>query len=160
MVCEHQRTVFAVALGKLRNIHDAEDVMQDVFVEAYRNVDKLKKHEKPAAWLLKRTTYRCKDHMRRVSRRKKHENIFADSMNYSINPQAEGLVENGVLEVIGKLPEKHRVLVMLKHFAKLSYTEISEITGLPKTTIDGRLRAAKGKLRHELMKIGEGVERT
>jgi len=42
--------------------------------------------------------------------------------------------------------------MMLKHFAQLSYDEISRMTGLSKTTIDGRLRIGKKKMKQYLLK--------
>jgi RNA polymerase sigma-70 factor (ECF subfamily) len=62
-----------------------------------------------------------------------------------------------VLEAVGRLPEKHRLVIMLKHFGGLSYAEISKMTGLSSTTIDGRLRTAKKELKRALTRIGEGV---
>ncbi len=160
IVCEHKRAVFSVAYGKLQNTHDAEDVMQDVFVEAYRNYNRLRNPKKIRAWLHKATIYRCKDHVRKAVRRGRRERIFADSVsnNPSTDSRAEKERRDTVIEAIGSLPEKYRVIIMLKHFARLSYTEISEMTGLGKPAINNRLRAARKKLRDILIEMGEGVD--
>jgi len=161
LVRNHQKTVFAIAYGKLRNVHDAEDVMQEVFIEAYRNYKRLKNPEKVSAWLFTATTYRSYDHIRKKSRRERRERVYADSHNPSSNPSEESLTEkehhHAVLKAIGALPEKLRLVVMLKHFAKLSYADISKMTGLSKTTIDGRLRTAKKRLNQLLSESGIGV---
>lgn len=157
IVREHQRAVFAVAYGKLGNSHDAEDVMQDVFIEAFRNFHKLKKVEKIPAWLFKATLYRCKDHVRKKSGRKNRELIFASSNSPPAEEPTDCERTDGLMSAIDMLPEKFRVLVMLKHFAKISYADISKMTGLSKTTIDGRLRTAKRKLKNTLTKMGIGV---
>ena len=159
-VCEHKKAVFAVAYAKLRNMHDAEDIMQDVFIEAYRNFHKLRKPGKIRAWLCKATIYRCTDHIRKMSRRRKREMVFAASV--PDNPSTGALVENehceAVVEAIGKLPEKYRVVVILKHFSQLSYSEISEMTGLSTTMIGNRLQVARKKLRENLNETVEGVD--
>lgn len=157
LVREHQKAVFALAYGKLCNAHDAEDVMQDVFIEAYRNLRKLKNHKKAPGWLFKATLYRCKDHFRKKSRRQRREMEFANSTNPGTNELPGDSRADAVLEAISRLPEKYRVAVMLKHFAGLSYNDISKMTGLSKTTIDGRLRTAKKELRQTLMEMGIGV---
>ena len=161
LVRNHQKAVFAIAYGKLRDIHDAEDVMQEVFIEAYRNYKKLKNPDKVSSWLYTATTYRSNDHIRRKSRRKRRERMYADSYGPSSNPPEESLSEKerhlAVLKAIGALPERLRLVVMLKHFARLSYAEISKMTGLSKTTIDGRLRTAKKKLNQLLSESGVGV---
>ena len=152
IVREHRRAVFAVAYGKLRNAHDAEDVMQDVFVEAFRNVHRLKKPERIRSWLYKAAVYRCNDHMRKSMRREAREQTYASDLSSNPGHDAELETErrNAILGTVNTLPEKYRMLVMLKYFARLSYDEISGMTGLPKTTIDGRLRLAKKKLRDKL----------
>jgi len=161
VVRNHQKTVFAVAYGKLRNVHDAEDVMQEVFIEAYRNYKKLKNPEKVSAWLFTAATYRSNDYIRKKSRRARRERMYADSYTSSSNPSEEALTEkerhHAVLKAVDLLPEKLRMVVMLKHFAKLSYADISHMTGLSKTTIDGRLRTAKKRLNQLLSESGIGV---
>ncbi len=155
IVREHQKAVFAVAYAKLRNSHDAEDVMQDVFIEAYRNAHKLKDAQKAKAWLYKATVYRCVDHIRKASRREKREVVFIESVltNPSPNPQAESERYAEVVKAVETLPEEVRIIVMLKHFARLSYDDISKMTGLSKTKIDGRLRAGKKQLKLRLAEI-------
>jgi RNA polymerase sigma-70 factor (ECF subfamily) len=161
LVRENKRAVFAVAQAKLRNSHDAEDVMQEVFVEAYRKFRKMRNPNGIGAWLYKATVYRCKDHFRKKSRRERRERIFTEIA--PINPSTDAAPDSGiadaVLDAIELLPEKYRQLLMLKHFARLSYSEISKLTGLPQSKIGGRLQAARRKLREKLIEMGEGVDR-
>lgn len=154
IVREHQRAVFALAYAKLGNVHDAEDVKQEVFVEAWLNMDKLQTHEKVHAWLFKVVSNECKEHFRKTSRREKREVAFAESASNPVPLPDEEKQNEAVLRAIAQLPERFRIVVMLKHFAKLSYEEISKMTGLSKTTIDGRLRIAKKRLRQKLIQAG------
>jgi RNA polymerase sigma-70 factor (ECF subfamily) len=155
---EHERAVFALAYGKLRNAHDAEDIAQEVFVEAFRNAHKLKNAEKVSAWLFKVTSNRCKDHFRKMSRRQRRERIYASSAKSMDELNFDESTDNGVLKAVSSLPEKYRTTVMLRHFARLSYAEIAKATGLSETTIDARLRTAKKKLRKTLSEKHEGVD--
>jgi len=160
LVREHKKAVFASAYANLRNVHDAEDVMQEVFIEAYRNFHRMRRPEKIRAWLHKATIYRCRDHIRKKVRREKREHVFAESVSdgASDNPRAKSERRDSVLEAIALLPEKYRLAVMLKHFAQLSYADISAMTGLSKNTISGRLQVARKKLKTTLTDIGEGVD--
>lgn len=153
----HRKAVFAIAYGRLGSSHDAEDVMQEVFIEVYRNFHKLKNPEKVSGWLFKATLNRCKDHWRKKSRRERREMKFTELAGSHAAEQSRDGRADAVLEAIGRLPEKHRLVVMLKHFAGLSYAEISKMTGLSNTTIDGRLRTAKKELKRALTSMGEGV---
>lgn len=161
LVRENKRAVFAVAQAKLRNSHDAEDVMQEVFIEAYRKCRKLRNPNGIGPWLYKATLYRCNDHFRKKSRREKRERIFTETVsgNPSTGAPPDSGISDAVLEAIELLPEKYRQLLMLKHFAQLSYSEISNMTGLPKSKIGNRLQAARRKLREKLIEMGEGVDR-
>ncbi len=160
VVDHHQRAVFAAAYAILRNKHDAEDVTQDAFIQAYRNADKLENLEKLLPWLYKTTNHLCKAHFRKRSRRKRREATFLE--RHSNNPPSDALADADrkkvLMNSINALPEKLRTVFMLKHFAHASYAEISEMTGLSKTTIDGRLRTAKKKLREQLDDMGVGVD--
>jgi len=150
LVREHQKSVFALAYGKLRNAHDAEDVMQEVFIEAYRNLHRLRNHKKVSGWLFKATIYRCKDHFRRKSRRQRREMEFTKLSSHPSGETVDDGCADAVIEAVGRMPEKFRIVIMLRHYAGLSYSEIAAMTGLSKTTIDGRLRAAKKSLRDTL----------
>lgn len=155
LVRANRRTVFSVAYAKVRNVQDAEDITQEVFAEAYRKMEILADHKNVAGWLFKAAIFRSKDHLRKAWRRQKRETIYADLAYSSIEEQKGESLSDGLLAIISELPEKHRSVLLLKHFAKLSYAEISQMTGLSKTTIDGRLRSAKKELKARLQKIQE-----
>ena len=161
LVRENKRAVYALAYAKLRNAHDAEDVMQEVFIEAYRNFRKIRDPNNIGGWLRKATIFRCKDHFRKNVRRERREQRFAETSpaNPLTNTTPVAGTANGVVEAIELLPEKYRRILMLKHFAGLSYTEISALTGLSNTTICGRLQAARKNLREKLAEIVQGVDR-
>ena len=161
LVRENKRAVFAVAQAKLRNSHDAEEVMQEVFIEAYRNFHKLKRPDGIGPWLYRATLYRCKDYFRKKSRREKRERIFMETAprNPSTGAVPDSGISDALLQAIELLPRKYRQVLMLKHFAQLSYSEISNMTGLPHSTIGGRLHVATSKLRQILIQMGEGVDR-
>lgn len=147
LVQKHQRAVFCLAYGKLRNVQDAEDVTQEVFAEAYRKMTRLAHHDYALGWFMKATIFRCKDHLRKTLRRRKRELNYMDFQKSSTDARHAEDRSDGLIDAIATLPEKYRTLLMLKHFAKLSYADISRITGLPKSTIDGRLRLAKKELK-------------
>ncbi len=152
IVRAHQKIVFSVAYAKVGNVHDAEDVKQEVFVEAWRKFHQLKSPEKVQAWLYAITSNRCKDLFRRKSRRERREMTFIESQIQDVNANADDTqTHEQVLQAVSSLPENIRVVIMLKHLAQLSYQEISRTTGLSKTTIDGRLRTGKKILRQRLL---------
>jgi RNA polymerase sigma-70 factor (ECF subfamily) len=157
---EHQRAVFAAAYAILRNRQDAEDITQDVFVEAYRNAHTLDNPEKLLPWLYKVATFRCREHVRKRARRERREATYAEgrSSDSSRDPLADEDRRKAIMSAIDALPQELRTVFMLRHFARMSYAEISKMTDLSETTIDGRLRTAKKKLRETLADIKTEVD--
>ena len=154
IVREHQKAVFSIAYAKLGNAHDAEDIKQEVFIEAWRNLSKLTAREKVQAWLFTVTINRCKDYLRKKFRRERREVVYMESSPQEFKDiQDDPEVYEKVLRAVSDLPEKIRIVIMLRHLAQLSYDEISRMTGLSKTTIDGRLRMGKMKMRQRLRKL-------
>jgi RNA polymerase sigma factor (sigma-70 family) len=107
------------------------------------------------------TVNRCNDHFRILSRREKRERVFVEGRTVNHPADAPGEVGRNdvVRKAIESLPEKSRQVLMLKHFAGLSYAEISEMTGYSKSTITGRLQIARKKVREKLIEMGEGVDK-
>lgn len=64
IVARYQHAVFAVALSRLRDFHDAEDVAQQVFIEAFQRLGSLKDPARLGAWLRSMTVNRCIDLLR------------------------------------------------------------------------------------------------
>lgn len=65
IVERYRDAAFGVALARLRNFHDAEDITQAAFVEAYERLGNLKDPARLGAWLRSITIHRCIDHLRR-----------------------------------------------------------------------------------------------
>jgi RNA polymerase sigma factor (sigma-70 family) len=153
IVREHQKAVFSVACAKMQNVHDAEDVKQDVFVEVWRNFHSFPLIDRVPSYLFTLTISRCKDHFRKKSRLKKREASYVETQAQQMQSlQEDPEIHDKVMQALSVLPEKIRIVMMLKHFAQLSYDEISRMTGLSKTTIDGRLRMGKKKMKQHLLR--------
>jgi len=151
IVCEHQKAVFSVACAKMQNVHDAEDVKQDVFIEVWRNFHSFPLNERLPSCLFTLTVSRCRDHFRKKARRQKREISYAETRAQMQSFHEDPEIHEKVIQALSALPEKIRIVMMLKHFAQLSYDEISRMTGLSKTTIDGRLRMGKKKMKQYLL---------
>src|SRR5271155_5598196 len=118
--------VSILAYQKIRNRTDAEDLVQESFVRAYRAIESLREGDKFPGWLYRITLKICLDHMRKTNRRdptvpldeETHAGAAPDSPAVS---ELEAREERSkVAQAISRLPDKYRLVVMLRFIDKKS----------------------------------------
>ena len=138
----HGDTVYRLALCRMQNVADAEDVYQDVFLSLLRQAERDWDGEYLKAWLIRTTLNRCADLHRFRLRR--------SVLSLDDVPElAERADETGteVWEAVNRLPEKLRIPVHLHYGEGYSTEEIADMTGVPAATVRTRLHRARGKLK-------------
>lgn len=156
---EHQPRVYNTALNILQNTEDAEEITQDVFVEAYNKAHTFKGQSQVSTWLYRITTNKCIDLIRSKKRKKRfafltqlfHESgePISDAGDF-VHPGvvAENKEKAAVLyKAINQLPETQKVAFLLSETDGLSYGEISEILGTSVSSIESLLFRARKNLR-------------
>ncbi len=138
----------------------AEDIFQDVFIKI---IDTLRKgrynHEgKFLQWAMRISYNMCVDHFRRNKRRPK----FSPTEDFDIldilaqpDPNKEQQIiksqtHKKVRELVDQLPDEQREVVILRHYADLSFKEIAALTGVSINTALGRMRYALINIRKML----------
>lgn len=153
LVSRYESAVFATAFGILREYHSAEDVTQDSFLAAFRNLHSLRNGNQFGGWLLcitKREAIRSgKSRNRRATLEASDENI-----DTRLALEDFGFLEEhlDVAVYVAKLPEHERLVVTLKNFEGHSVREIARITGRPIGTVTKRLSRGYARLRKLLKK--------
>lgn len=136
----HGGTVYRLALCRLRNAADAEDVYQDVFLRLFGQDTADWTAERMKAWLIRATLNRCADLYRFRLRR--------DTLPLEEVAAAVPDPETPVLwEAVGQLPERLRIPIHLHYGEGYSTEEIAAILSVPAATVRTRLHRARGKLR-------------
>lgn len=144
-------TVYRIALCRLQNAADAEDVFQDSFLrlcQQRRAVTWDDEHLK--AWLLKVTINRCRD-IGRERQRKSH--ISLEDLTGLSGGEIDGGFE--VWEAVSHLPEKQRLIFHLYYGEEYKTQEIAGILGMSDTAVRANLSRARTALRKELNINGE-----
>ena len=144
--------MLALATRLLRDRHEAEDLVHDVFVEAWKKADDFSAERgSVGAWLMIRVRSRAIDRLRRasVARRYVQEESRPVSDLGASQPgdQAEALDRGRVGAAIGALTPEQRVAVELAYFGGLSCAEIARRTDTPLGTVKSRLAAGLRALR-------------
>ena len=141
----HGDTVYRLALCRLQNTADAEDVYQDVFLRLLSERRQDWKGEHMKAWLLRATLNRCADIYRFRLRRPV---LALDEV-----PELAGPVDSGAAELwdaVARLPEKQRTVVHLHYAEGYQTEEIAVMLHVPSATVRARLHRARLALKNLL----------
>jgi RNA polymerase sigma-70 factor (ECF subfamily) len=171
----HLDPLYSAALRLTKNERDAEDLVQDTCMRAYRFFDKFERGTNIKAWLFKILTntfinrYRRKVKERTVvegaEREAVHERFVSrDATDFAANPEQyffDRLLSDDVLRAIDALPIDFRLVVILADLQEFSYKEIAEILECPVGTVMSRLFRGRKLLQKTLRDYaaGQGVFR-
>lgn len=168
----HLDPLYAAALRLTKNERDAEDLVQDTFLRAYRFFDKFERGTNIKAWLFKILTntfinrYRRKVKERSVvedERETVSERFMSrDVTESAANPEQyffDRLLSDDVLRAIDALPLDFRMVVILADLQEFSYKEIAEILDCPVGTVMSRLYRGRKLLQKYLLSyaVEQGV---
>jgi RNA polymerase sigma-70 factor, ECF subfamily len=145
----NQSMVFSLAYHFLRDPAAAEEIAQDVFLQLYRKMDGLEGAKHVTFWLRKVTSHRCIDYVRK--RGSQSTISLADVAEPSIPEQHGDLLLNRRLrQLIATLPEKPRMVMVLRYQEDLTPEEISEVLEMPVGTVKSHLQRSLGMLREKI----------
>jgi len=167
LVKEYQDYAYGLAIGLLSDFDLAQDVVQESFICAYRNLGKLKDPERFGGWLrgiVRNMAYRAMRELERVRAMTDELGKAADWRHHEPTPEqiAERTeVQEMVHRALLRLNEKNREAVSLHYVNGFSYAEISDFLEVSEAAVQGRLQRARAKLRKELRMVKETfIEKT
>ena len=162
-VNKYMKDAYFIALGLVGNREDALELSQEAFIRAYRNIKQVKPDRKFFPWFYQILKNLCVSHLRKRKYRQ------AGSLDVEGCPEVEATadcfspeavaarneIKDKVWQAIGQLDEKHREVIILRHFQNMSYDKIAEALFCNKGTVTSRLYYARKKL-EELLGEGKG----
>lgn len=163
---KHINSLYSFALYMAKNESDAQDLVQDTYLRAYRFFDKFQEGTNCKAWLIKilRNTF-----INSLRRNNRYPNMVRLSemedqgLELASNPEYDDeisgeLFDDDVTAAVESLPDSYRFVVMLADVEGLSYKEIADLIGCPIGTVMSRLcrgrRLLKRKLRNYALQYG------
>lgn len=142
-VREYTQMVLNIAYTYTKNLHDAEDIAQDVFLSLYKNMWKINSEEYMKAWLIRVTINKSKNHMKTAWIRKRSE---MPNVQQDLSAEETGDLLNAVLS----LDVKYKIPIYLMYYEGYSIKEISEIVKIKPATIGTRLKRGRELLKNLL----------
>lgn len=150
LVQEHQGMVFSIAYHFLHDRALAEDLAQEVFLELFQNLDCIESAAHLKYWLRRVTANRCIDHGRKKVRRRELALEDAPEPAAAHTGAADPLLLERLQQSVAGLPEKQRMVVILRFQEGLGPAEIAEILKMPVNTVKSTLHRSLADLRQTL----------
>lgn len=173
LALEHMDALYASALRLTRSPKDAEDLVQDTFLKAFRFFDSFERGTNIKAWLFKILTNTfINKYRRRVKEKEMAEApaedimldrfVSGDQVRALQDPENDffsKLLSDEVVEALDQVPVDFRMVVILADIQDFSYKEIAEIVGCPVGTVMSRLFRGRRILQKHLYEyaVREGV---
>jgi RNA polymerase sigma-70 factor (ECF subfamily) len=165
LVTRYQRQVYNLAYRMLGNAEDAGDLVQDTFLRAYGALASFRQDASFLTWLYKIASNLCIDQLRSRKARsalsldvelEEGREPAADARNCSPEELAiRDSVQDVVQRAISNLPEKYRVVVVMRHLQDMSVEEIANVLNMPTGTVKTHLFRAREMLRGRLRSVLE-----
>jgi len=148
-VREHQAMVFSVAYHFLQDHAVAEELAQEVFLELYRHWDEIESREHRIHWLRKVASRRCIDQARRRKLRN-HVSLEEAPEPFTWMPAADPVLKRFIEQLLGKLAETPRMVVIMRYQEGLEPAEIADVLDMPVATVKSHLQRSLALLRRRL----------
>ena len=172
LVQKYQKSVHALAWRKISDFHHAEEITQDTFLKAYKNLSTLKEPSQFAGWLYvianrlcinwlqrnKSVTQSLKDTPMKEIDKLTYERYISEMRESEATERRYEIVE----KLLEKLPESERTVMTLYYLGEMTAKEIGNFLGVSVNTIKSRLRRARGRLQKDqellIQEVFSGVQ--
>lgn len=160
-VRQYKNFIYLVAFRYLKNYDDAEDITQEVLIEAIQRLKDFRQESSLKTWLYRIAVNKSKNLLRKQKVRaflrfSSSNDDEGKEMDFPDNSQNDKLerkeLEERFLEILATLPEKQREVFSLRYFDNLSFNEISRMLG---TSVGG----LKANYFHAVRKIASALKK-
>ena len=161
LVERYSRLVYTLAVSRVGNHHDAEEIAQTVFFKVWRALPEFRGEAAFSTWLYRTAVNTSTDFLRQKGRREAALSLDDPDLPQTAHPgqgPAEAALENerrhALSRGIDALPDQARTILLLREYQGLSYEEIADALDLPLGTVRSRLARARTSLANILRKDG------
>lgn len=142
VLTKYSNMVYRLALSRTRNIADAEDILQEVFLRLIHKKPEFESEEHRKAWLI-RVTVNCSSKLLTSA-------WFRRTVPLEEELKFETKEKNDVYYAVMELPLKYRTVIHLYHYEDMSISQISEVLNIKESTIKSQLLRARQLLKTKL----------
>jgi len=153
----HLNDLYRAARHTLGNQTEAEDVVQEAFLQAWKSFQRFTPGTNCCAWLFKILFHVIQHHRRknwRLQTLGEQEEFLLETLPYEA-PLAQRLTDEDVLAALNRVPEHFRAVIVLADVEEFAYKEIAQILNVPIGTVMSRLNRGRKMLRQELAEYAQ-----
>jgi RNA polymerase sigma factor (sigma-70 family) len=164
LIDRHQERIYNAILFMVKDSYLAEDLIQDIFIKIINNLKQNKYNDegKFLPWALRIAHNFCVDHFRKVKRtptiKTSDDQDLFEIIKHSDHPadykMTRTQTHKNIQELVDLLPEEQREIIVLRHYANLSFKEIAQMTNCSINTALGRMRYGLINLRKMMNERG------
>ena len=154
LIRAHQRMIHSLTFRMTGSLADAEDLAQETFIRAYRQLDSYQGTAKFSSWLYRIAVNTCLNWRQRELRRNQIHTQWAESNAVFQSESGADKPGGEVQAALMKLPAKQRAAIVLTIYDGHNHAEAAKILGCSETTVSWRVFAARRKLKRLLSTQG------
>lgn len=149
LIDRYKTGLYYHCFAMLRSEDTAEDITQEAFIQAYRQLKKYNHAYRFSTWLYKIATHRALDYLRRKQPVRLEQDML-DGLVSTLPPTDRRVVHRELHEAVARLAPKYRTAISLHYWHGKSYEEIALIMNAPMGSVKGWLARAKQQLKEAL----------
>jgi RNA polymerase sigma-70 factor (ECF subfamily) len=166
LVIKYQDRIYNLAYRMVHRREEAEELAQEVFLKAYRQLGGFRGDSLFSTWLFQVAANHCKNRLKYLQRRKAHlhdsldapietedgqvERTIPDVSRVPEDEVARAQIQKLVSDQIATLPEDYRMVIVLRDIQGMSYEEIARVLNTAEGTVKSRLHRARMELKERL----------
>ena len=140
--------VYGFALSILKNTHEAEDVLQDVYIKVYENANIYQANGKPLAWMITITKNLA---LMKIRKKKNHKDVDELKEVLTDNKGIKDAENKLIIDTIfSSISDEERNILVLHSVSGLKHREIAKILGIPLTTVLSKYNRTIKKIKRKL----------
>ncbi|HWO77576.1 MAG TPA: RNA polymerase sigma factor [Bacillus sp. (in: firmicutes)] len=158
----YYKDVYHFCIYYTNNKHEAEDITQETFIKAMRNINSLKSIEKAKVWILTIAKNTAIDYKRKMRRISFLPSFFKEEQSNAPSPEDRMVGQDSwefIQKALLKLKSQYRSILILRGIKEYSTEETAEILGISEEKVRLNYHRAKTYLKREVGPLEEGWER-
>ena len=151
LIRKYNQRLYRIGMSVLENEAETEDAMQTAYIKAYEHLQEFEQRSSFGTWLIRIMLNQCYEQKRKSKRTVSSiEEVNIPNMNTAVNDLVNKELGNILQQAIARLPEKYRLVFVLRTIEDLSVRETCTILNIGESNVKVRLNRAKLLLRKDL----------